>query len=380
LFHSIFAMFLSEAEAIRSCKRANEALAIEIQKRQRVELELQQLRDELEARVATRTADLAEQAGLVALVSDIAVLLTQGNGVQESLQRSAQLILLYMDAAFVRIWTLNKEQNVLELQASAGMYTHLNGAHARVPMGQLKIGRIAQQRQPHWTNKVMEDSWLSDPQWAKREGMVAFAGYPLLVGDEVVGVVAAFTRQPISKAALQTFDSLAAGISQFIERKRIETALHESEERVRLLLDSTAEAIYGIDLDGNCTFANRACLRMLGNVNPEELLGKNMHDVMHHSHKDGHPHTVSECRILQAFRRGEGTHVDDEVFWRADGTSFPAEYWSYPVWKNGEVVAAVVTFLDISERVKAEEGSRTRECGASAPKTKGPALQPPLPV
>ena len=361
LFLSMDSIFRARAQAVHSLTRANESLAIEIEERQRAESALQQSRDDLESRVAARTADLAEQAGLVALVSEIAIVLTEGDSIEKTLQRSARLMVHFLDAAFVRIWILNIAKNVLELQASAGMYTGLDGAHARVPVGQFKIGRIAQEGQPYLTNAVQQDPWVDDPEWAKREGMVAFAGYPLIAGDKVIGVVAAFARQPLSKATLQTFGSLAGNISQFLGRKRMEAELQDSEERVRLLLDSTAESIYGIDLDGNCTFANRACLRMLGNESAAELLGKNMHDVIHHTRADGSPYPVAECHIFQAFRRGKEAHVDDEVLWRRDGTSFPVEYWSYPVRKAGEPVGAVVTCLDITERKRAQDQLRTSE-------------------
>jgi len=358
LFGSMYSIFRARAQAVLSLTRANESFAAEVEERQRAEQALQQSRDALETRVVARTADLAEQGELSALASEIAMVLTQNDSVGNTLQRSAWLMVHFLDAAFVRIWTLNKDQNVLELRASAGMYTHLDGAHARVPVGQFKIGRIAQEGQPHLTNDVQQDPWVSDPEWAKQEGMVAFAGYPLMVSDEVVGVVAAFARQPLSKPACQTFGSLAGSISQFIGRKRTEAELQDSEEQVRLLLDSTAESIYGIDPEGNCTFANRACVRMLGCENADVLLGKNMHDVMHHSHADKNAYPATDCRILQAFRRGEETHVDDEVLWRADGSSFPAEYWAYPVRKKGEIFGAVVTFLDITERKLAEEEQR----------------------
>jgi len=358
LFGSMYSIFRARAQAVLSLTRANEAFAAEVEERQCAEQALQESQDELEARVAARTADLAEQGELSALVSEIAMVLTQNDSVANTLQRSAWLMVHFLGVAFVRIWTLNEAQNVLELRASAGMYTHLDGAHARIAVGQFKIGRIAQEEQPHLTNDIQQDSWASDPEWARREGMAAFAGYPLIAGDKVVGVAAAFARHTLSNAAYQTFGSLAGSISQFIGRKGIEAELQDSEERVRLLLDSTAESIYGVDLQGNCTFANRACLRMLGYANAVELLGKNMHGVMHHSRADKSPYPVTECRIFQAFRRGEEAHVEDEVLWRADGSSFPAEYWSYPVRKKGEVVGAVVTFLDISERRRAEEEQR----------------------
>ena len=128
----------------------------------------------------------------------------------------------------------------------------------------------------------------------------------------------------------------------------------ESAELERLLLNSTGEAVYGLDMLGNCTFCNSACLRLLGYKDPVELIGKNMHSIMHHTRPDGTPYPSDECRIYLAFLRGEGSNVDDEVVWRADGTNFPVEYKSYPVRKNNLLVGAVVTFVDITERRRAQ--------------------------
>jgi PAS domain S-box-containing protein len=144
-------------------------------------------------------------------------------------------------------------------------------------------------------------------------------------------------------------------VSDITERKRAEEALRESEDKLRLLLDSTAEAIYGIDLEGRCTFCNPACLRALGYGHIDELLGKNMHDLIHHTRADGTLFPVEECQIFRAFRTEEGAHVDSEVLWRANGTSFPAEYWSHPQRKGQEVVGAVVAFIDITGHKLAEE-------------------------
>ena len=129
--------------------------------------------------------------------------------------------------------------------------------------------------------------------------------------------------------------------------------IRQAEEKIRLLLNSAAEAIYGIDMNGDCTFCNDTCLRLLGYRHPDELLGKNMHWQIHGKYADGTHFPVEECRIFQAFNKRERMHVDDEVLWRSDGTCFPAEYWSYPQIRDGKVVGAVVTFLDISERWQA---------------------------
>jgi PAS domain S-box-containing protein len=143
-------------------------------------------------------------------------------------------------------------------------------------------------------------------------------------------------------------------VGDITEFKRTEEALRESEDKLRLLLDSTAEAIYGIDLEGRCTFCNPACLQVLGYERADELLSKNMHHLIHHTRADGTLFPVEECRIFRAIRTGEGVHVDDEMLWRANGTSFPAEYWSYPQRRGQEVVGAVVAFIDITQRKLAE--------------------------
>src|SRR6267378_3399986 len=143
-------------------------------------------------------------------------------------------------------------------------------------------------------------------------------------------------------------------VADITERKLAEEALRESEDKLRLLLDSTAEAIYGIDLEGRCTFCNPSCIRELGYERVDDLLGKSMHDLIHHTRADGTSLPVEECRIFQAFRAGKGVHVDDEVLWRANGTSFAAEYWSYPQRKGQKIVGAVVAFIDITQRKLAE--------------------------
>ncbi|HTZ96936.1 MAG TPA: PAS domain S-box protein [Terriglobales bacterium] len=152
--------------------------------------------------------------------------------------------------------------------------------------------------------------------------------------------------------------SLQAQIENVSKLKRAQEDLREREAQLQLLLDSTAEAIYGLDLDGNCSFSNRSCLKLLGYTAPEELLGKNMHELVHHSYADGSAFPVEQCHIFQTFRKGGTVHVDTEVMWRADGTCFPAEYWAYPVWRERKLMGSVVTFLDITARKRAEDAIR----------------------
>ena len=141
-------------------------------------------------------------------------------------------------------------------------------------------------------------------------------------------------------------------------RRSLAEAFVDKAELGRLLRESAEEAICALDMMGNCTFCNSAFLRLLRYKDPVELIGRSLHDTMHHTRPNGTPYSSDECRICLAFRSGQATHVDDEVIWRSDGTSFPVECWSYPVRENHFLIGGVVTFVDISERRRAEHAQQ----------------------
>ncbi|MGH9164236.1 MAG: GAF domain-containing protein, partial [Acidimicrobiales bacterium] len=164
-----------------------------------------------------------------ALAAEVGEALTSGVGIGERLQRCAEALCDQLDAAFARVWTVSDDGRDLLLQASAGLYTHLDGPHSRVPVGQFKIGRIAERRQPHLTNDVTTDPLVSDRDWARREAMVAFAGYPLVVGERLVGVMALFARHPLGEPTLRALGSVAAQVAVGIEQARLFEGLREAE-------------------------------------------------------------------------------------------------------------------------------------------------------
>ncbi len=144
------------------------------------------------------------------------------------------------------------------------------------------------------------------------------------------------------------------GISVDItERKKNELLSAQANREKQLILDSAGEGIYGIDNNGNCTFANHAAVRILG-YEISELLGQNMHDLIHHSYWNGLPYPVHQCSIYQAFRSGNPFRTDTECFWSKDRTPIPVDYASYPIFDAGKITGAVITFSDISERKKIE--------------------------
>src|SRR5919202_757727 len=175
---------------------------------------------------------LKRQARQVALRADVAAALSSGDTLSGVLRRCAEAMVHHLYAAFACNWTLNEEEDVLELQASAGMYTHTDGFHSRVPVGRFKTGLIAQERRPHLTNTVTSDPRVSDKEWAKREGMVAFAGYPLILEDRLVGVVAMFALKELAEDTIGALGSVADIIAQGIERKRAEEEIRRLNEQL----------------------------------------------------------------------------------------------------------------------------------------------------
>jgi len=143
-------------------------------------------------------------------------------------------------------------------------------------------------------------------------------------------------------------------IRDMTERKRAEEEIKQREERLRLILASTGEGIFGLDAKGRCTFANRACVELLGFAREEDLLGKDMHRLVHHTRQDGTPYPPDACPTYRSLVARQGTFSEDELLWRSDGTAFHAEYQSYPTLRDDQVVGAVVSFADIGARKRAE--------------------------
>ncbi|MBK5970710.1 MULTISPECIES: sensor domain-containing protein [Thiorhodovibrio] len=207
----------------------------------------------------------------------------------------------------------------------------------------------------------------SDPKWdGYRDlvlplGLLACWSEPILGRDgQVLGTFAIYlpdARAP-EPADLQLIASAAELASIVIEHQEDANARKVAEERAQLLLNSTVEGIFGIDLDERISFANPSTARLLGGsaeaLTTADLIGRDPHALFHYANAAGEPLPRSECRMLRAAREACQQHVSDEVFWRLDGSAFPVEYWAMPVYHDGRVTGAVVTFHDISERRRAE--------------------------
>src|SRR5687767_3830680 len=237
-------------------------------------------------------------------------------------------------------------------------------------------GRVWADARPAWIPDIVRDPNFPRAPIAAGEGLHAAFGFPILLGGEVLGAMEFFSREIAQPDAdlLQMLGSIGSQIGQFLERRRAEKDRERLAREKSALLESTSEGIYGMDLAGRCTFINPAGAALLG-YQPDDLLGKNMHETMHHSRPDGSPYPDEECPINREIRAGTGARVDDEVLWRRDGTPFPAEYSSSPIWVDGHLDGAVVTLTDITLRKGVEEvQKKAKEAAEDANRAKSDFL------
>ncbi|HIK15979.1 MAG TPA: PAS domain-containing protein [Leptolyngbyaceae cyanobacterium M33_DOE_097] len=229
-------------------------------------------------------AQFREQAILSAFRADVNSALAQSDSLSLMLHRCAEAVVKHFNAAFARIWTLNKDDNVLELQASVGLYTHLDGTYSRVPVGSFKVGRVAQDRCPLLTNNVFDESSI-DQEWAEREGMVAFAGYPILLDEQLVGVIAMFTQHPIPLSNFEALEFAAREIALGISRKQAEAALHASEAELRALFSAMPDPLFEVDAEGRVLRANLIESEKLYK-SIDEQVGRTLHEIFERSQAD----------------------------------------------------------------------------------------------
>lgn len=272
---------------------------------------------------ARAESEVMERARLAALRADVASQLASHEPLDSILQGCCGLLVHHLDAAFARVWIMQAGGTELGLRASAGLYTHLDGPHSRIRAGEFKIGRIAHSRRPHLTNDVPSDPNISDAAWAAREGMRAFAGYPLILEGRVLGVVALFSSRSLSEAVLTDLAPIADGIAQCIERKNADTALQASENLKSAIINTSLDGFILMDHQGLVVDWNAAAERIFGRPRAE-VLGASLADTivperLREAHKTGVARYVAtrEARILN--RRYELPAL------RADGEEFPCE-------------------------------------------------------
>ncbi len=313
------------------------------------------------AEEALRVA-MSERTRLAAVRGEVGMALARQDDLRGILHVCAEAMVRHLDAAFARIWTFNGEARELELQASAGRYTRLDGRYSRIPLGEIKIGLIAQERKPYLTNDVQNDPRISEKDWAKAEKVTAFVGYPLVVEDRVVGVMAMFSAKPLTENTLDTLSFIADGIAQGIERKHAEEALRQSEgylaEAQRL---SHTGSWARVAATGEMRYWSEECFRVLG-FEPHGGLPR-FETFLQRVHPD------DQARVRETTEIARREKVDYELDYRIvhpEGDIRDIHVVGHPVLSpSSDLVEFVGTVMDMTERKRAEqERERLRQAQA----------------
>ena len=312
---------------------------------------------DVDARVRAE-AETREHGRLAELVAESADALANAGTLRSGLQKCADLLNRYIDAVFVRIWTIGDHPDVLELQASAGALTDLDDCYARIPVGQPGIGRIAETGTPLVDNDVLASGWLDDPERARLLKMAGFIGYPLMVENRVVGVATAFASRALTDAAVLAYQSVAGGMAQFIERKRGE----ESVKNLAALVENSSDAIVMATPEGKVTFMNRAGAELMGFDSPAAARGldiSELHDPA--AWEDIERELVPAC-IRSGYWRGES-----RLRHRATGEAIDILLSAFLVrGANGEMVSKAAVIHDIRERKRVEDALRRAKAAAES--------------
>jgi len=281
--------------------------------------------------------------------AEIGIALAQKDSLRGILDLCAKAIVRHLDATFARIWTLNRDGGELELQASAGLYTRLDGGYSRIAFGKLKIGFIAQERRPHLTNDVQSDPWV-DHDWARAENITSFAGYPLIVEDRIVGVMGMFSRKSLTQEVLNALTFISDGIAQCIERKQAEEQLRRSEAKIRRLVEANVVGIVMWNLEGAIVGANEAFLRMV-QYSSEDLASGRVRwtELTPAQWRDCDKRAIVELNGSGVFQPYE------KEFFRKDGSRVPVLLGGALFERSGNEGVAFV--LDLTEQ-KRQESAR----------------------
>jgi PAS domain S-box-containing protein len=340
-----------------SGRQVIQAFITDITERKQAEHALREANRELRREIEQRTCaeeSLKERVRMSTLNAEVAVALNAGTELRAMLQQCAELVVRHLDVAFARIWTLNEATQTLELQASAGCYTHLDGLHSHVKVGQYKIGLIAQEKKPHLTNRVQSDPRVSDQAWAAREGMVAFAGYPLRLEDRVLGVLAMFARHTLPEDVLEGLSSVADSVALGIERKRSQAALAESEARFSAAFQASPIfiAIARIS-DGRFVLVNDAFVNWAGYTR-DEILGRSTAELRVWEHEE-------DREAFWADLRRTGSIRERECLFRNRQGRLCTMLLSSEAIQLNHVPHMLAMALDITERKQAEAEFRASE-------------------
>jgi PAS domain S-box-containing protein len=264
-------------------------------------------------------AEMSERHRLATLAAEIGVVLTGAASLSQALLECAEILVRNMNLTCARVWTLNEQIGHLDIQARVGTCPQAEGMSEQSFMRMFRIERIAQSGESYATNQLADAPWMSDPEWVRQEGLTSFVGHPLKVGEQILGVVAALARDPLTDAGLQAFESVVRSVAQFVERKRAEESLRASEVRYRDLFENASDHVYTFDLNMRITSLNRLAEQTIGYTQEEakQINLRELVDAEHWAHIEYAIEQLVAGRASTKFQMGikskDGRRVTLEV-------------------------------------------------------------------
>ncbi|HUK82805.1 MAG TPA: response regulator [Verrucomicrobiae bacterium] len=340
--------------------RSFQKMAREIRTR---EQNLAELNQNLERTVGERTSELTARASeleklsqesqqRVVLESGLSALNTSLRGnltVAEVAQRGLTGAIEFLEAPMGAIFVAGAD-GVLRRQA-AHAYPESAELPKSFPLGTGIVGQAAQSRRPIITQPDTEKLRVHFGFGAVPPSLIT--AYPLLANDAPVGVLEICLFKPLTGTQSRWLEKATETMANALRFALESEERRQAEERTRLILESTAEGIFGVDTDGRIQFVNPSTCRMLG-FTAEEMIGQPSHALIHHHRPDGKEYPKEECPMYAAYKRGEPSRIDNEFLWHKNGTGIPVEYGATPIRKDGTIIGAVVSFSDITIRKQAE--------------------------
>src|SRR3990170_6880299 len=298
---------------------------------------------------------LEEQSCLTALGAAIGVALVQHGNLRDILQKCAEALVKNLDVSFARIWTFNKETNMLELQSSAGIYPHTDSQHNRMPVSTFKVSLNAEERKPYLTNSVIGDPKVPDQEWARQTAMVSCADYPLIVDDRLVGVMAIFAQKPITEVTLKALASVSDSIALGIDHKCAKENLLTVKNRLEFLFRVSPVMIYSAKYDDyRFTFMSKNVSLQLGHY-AEEFID-NPRFWIDHVHPEDLQHILDKLSRLAEVN----TMALEYRFLHKDGT-YRSMYDELDLVRDtaGNPVEIIGYWIDVTEKNRMEEEQNT---------------------
>jgi PAS domain S-box-containing protein len=305
------------------------------------------MRYAIERRRANAKA-VAEQARLAAFGAEVGLAVTRRDALDTILDRCAKAMVTFLNASLARIWIFDRTENGLRLQASAGAINGVESTPRDLPPTAVEVAALLEGK-TILINDLSDKTPMPDKEWARREGMVAFAGYPLMLEDRLVGLMGICARTHLSQATLQEMASVANGIALCIERKRSEEALESSQVQYRSVVENIKEVIFQTDEKGHWTFLNPAWTDVTG-FDAKETLGTHFADYIHPEDRERHR------EVFEQIIQWKKSYCRDETRYLAKDGSFRwIEVYAQPtLGSNGVLLGASGTLSDITERKRAE--------------------------